>query len=184
MKKENLLLRWSLALLTLCATYSAAEEVGERWGTADRERAYYRIVDVPIPKDVVIEAGAFTALPDDRIAVATRQGDIYFISGIDEAKPQPDYHLFATGLDEIFGLARKDDALYVTQSCELTRVKDTTNDGRADRFEVVSDAWGYGSYHEYAFGSKFDPEGNLYFPLKSNCHSVAPDFATKYTFYF
>jgi len=173
MKKENLLLRWSLALLTLCATYSAAEEVGERWGTADRERAYYRIVDVPIPKDVVIEAGAFTALPDDRIAVATRQGDIYFISGIDEAKPQPDYHLFATGLDEIFGLARKDDALYVTQSCELTRVKDTTNDGRADRFEVVSDAWGYGSYHEYAFGSKFDPEGNLYVALglSSSYHS-------------
>ena len=41
-----------------------AEEVGERWGTADREREHYRITDIPIPKDLVIEAGAFCDLPD------------------------------------------------------------------------------------------------------------------------
>ena len=162
---DNFPLRLTVALLTLFAAHARSEEVGERWGTADRERAYYRIVEVPIPKGEVIEAGAFTVLPDGRIAVGTRHGDIYFISGADASKPQPSYHLFATGLDEIFGLAWKDGALYVTQSCELTRVKDTTGDGRADRFEVVSDTWGYGTYHEYAFGSKFDPEGNLYVAL-------------------
>ena len=157
--------RLMLFLLALIASPLIAEEVGERWGTADRERAYYRIVELPIPKGQVIEAGAFAPLPDGRIAVGTRHGEIYFISGADDAIPQPDYHLFASGLDEIFGLAWKDDALYVTQSCELTRVKDTNGDGRADRFEVVSDAWGYGTYHEYAFGSKFDPQGNLYVAL-------------------
>jgi hypothetical protein len=150
-----------------------AEEVGDRWGTADREREFYRVVNLPIPDDLVIEAGAFETLPDGRIAVATRHGDIYFLSGVDDPNPEPTYHLFATGLDEIFGLAWKDNALYVTQSCELTRVSDTNNDGRADQFEVVSDAWGYGSYHEYAFGSKFDPEGNLYVALglSSSYHS-------------
>ena len=35
----------------------------------------------------------------------------------------------------------------------------------ADRFEVLSDAWGYANYHEYAFGSKIDPEGNIYVAL-------------------
>jgi hypothetical protein len=155
----------AVALVALPAGPGAAEEVGERWGTADRERAYYPIVEVPMPEELVIEAGAFETLPDGRIAVGTRRGDILFISGLDEAKPQPDYHLFATGLDEIFGLAWKDGALYVTQSCELTRVSDTNGDGRADRFEVISDAWGYGHYHEYAFGSKFDPAGNLYVAL-------------------
>lgn len=139
-----------------------AEEVGERWGTADREREFYKIVNVPIPKDEVIEAGAFESLPDGRIAIGTRRGDIFFVSGIDGVRPEPKYHLFATGLDEIFGLAWKDDALYVTQSCELTKISDSDGDGEADQFEVVSDAWGYGTYHEYAFGSKFDPEGNLY----------------------
>lgn len=153
-----------LALLSVTTT-ALAEEVGDRWGTADAERAYYRVVDVPIPEDLVIEAGAFQELPDGRIAVGTRRGDIYFISGVDAAKPQPDYHLFAEGLDEIFGLAWKDGSLYVTHSAELTKVTDTDGDGRADRFDVVSDDWGYGSYHEYAFGSKFDPEGNLYVAL-------------------
>ncbi|NNM29797.1 MAG: hypothetical protein HKO57_09750 [Akkermansiaceae bacterium] len=166
---------WCLgaALAALMTGSPLAEEVGDRWGTADRERAYWPIVEVPIPKDLVIEAGAFATLPDGRIAVGTRHGDIIFISGVDEARPRPDYHLFATGLDEIFGLAWKDGALYVTQSCELTRVTDTNGDGRADRFEVVSDAWGYGNYHEYAFGSKFDPEGNLYVALglSSSYHS-------------
>ena len=142
-----------------------AEEVGERWGTADREREYYRVVDVPTPEGVVIEAGAFEKLPDGRIAIGTRRGDIFFVSGVDVDRPEPKFHLFAAGLDEIFGLAWKDDALFVTQSGELTKVQDTSGDGKADRFEVVSDAWGYGTYHEYAFGSKFDPEGNLYVAL-------------------
>jgi hypothetical protein len=150
-----------------------AEEVGERWGTAVREREYYRLVDMPIPKHLTIEAGAFCDLPDGRIAVGTRHGDVFFISGTDAANPEPQYHLFATGLDEIFGLDWKDDALFVTQSAELTKISDTNKDGIADRYDVVSDAWGYGTYHEYAFGSKFDPKGNLYVALglSSSYHS-------------
>src|SRR6185369_17293651 len=80
-----------------------------------------------------------------------------------------------TGLDEIFGLEHKDNALYVSQSCELTRVSDTKNTGKvftdksftgtANRFETISDGWGYANYHEYAFGSRFDWGGNLYVAL-------------------
>ncbi len=142
-----------------------AEEVGERWGTEQREREYYPIVTIPLPPDTVIEAGAFTVLPDRRVAVGTRHGEIFLIDGVDAAKPIPSFHRFATGLDEIFGLAWKDDALLVTQSCELTRVRDASGDGVADRFETISDAWGYANYHEYAFGSKPDADGNQYIAL-------------------
>ena len=65
-------------------------------------------------------------------------------------------------MDEIFGLYWQDNALRVTQSCELTRVTDTNKDGVADRFDTISDAWGYANYHEYAFGSKLDGEGNQF----------------------
>ena len=162
-----------LAIAFLSLPVAHAEEVGERWGTADREREFYPIVDVPIPQELVIEAGAFETLPDGRIAVGTRHGDVYFVSGIDDAKPQPKYHLFASGLDEIFGLAWKDGSLFVTHSAELTKLTDTNGDGTADRYDVVSDAWGYGTYHEYAFGSKPDPQGNLYVALglSSSYHS-------------
>ena len=163
-----------LAFATLNVS-SFAEEVGDMWGTAGREREYYKLVNLPVPKDLVVEAGAFVTLPDKRIAIGTRRGDLYLINGVDAEKPNPKYKLFATGLDEIFGLAYKDGAFYVSQSCELTRVTDRNGDGKADHFEVVSDAWGYANYHEYAFGSKFDPQGNLYVALglSSSYHSRA-----------
>ena len=155
----------SLLLLLACASLAPAQELGEKWGTEAREREYYRVVDLPTPEDEVIEAGAFCTLPDGRLAVGTRRGDIFLMDGVDVLRPEPVYHRFATGLDEIFGLDYRDGAFYVTQSCELTRVSDTDGDQRADRFEVLSDAWGYANYHEYAFGSKIDPEGNIYVAL-------------------
>ena len=163
-----------LLILILTASLDA-EEVGGRWGTEKREREYYRVVSVPIPKGEVIEGGAFELMPDNRLAVGTRRGDIFFMSGVDEDKPRPQFHKFAEGLDEIFGLAHRKGVLYVTHSAELTRVTDTNGDGKADRFETISDAWGYGNYHEYAFGSKFDEKGNLFVALglSNSYHSRA-----------
>lgn len=142
-----------------------AEDVGDRWGTQQREREYYPIVNIPLPEESVIEAGAFTVLPDGRMAVGSRRGDIYLVSGIDAAKPNPSFKLFATGLDEIFGLVWDGDGFRVTQSCELTLVMDTNKDGKADRFETLSDGWGYANYHEYAFGSELDSNGNQFIAL-------------------
>ncbi len=167
----------SRLFLTITTTLGAlrAEEVGQRWGTEEREREYYPIVNIPLPKDTVIEAGAFTVLPDQRIAVGTRHGEIYVIDGVDAAKPIPTFHKFAMGLDEIFGLVWHDNAFRVTQSCELTRVRDADGDGVADRFETISDAWGYANYHEYAFGSKLDTDGNQFVALglSESYHSYA-----------
>jgi hypothetical protein len=154
-----------LCLMLLLASNLQAEEVGERWGTEEREREYYPIVNIPLPKNTVIEAGAFAVLPDRRVAVGTRHGEIFLIDGIDAAKPNPTFHRFASGLDEIFGLTWQDNAFRVTQSCELTRVSDSNRDGVADSFETISDAWGYANYHEYAFGSKLDADGNQFVAL-------------------
>ena len=74
------------------------EPLGEYWGTAEEEAKYYKIVEVPIPDEMALEAGSFEVLPDNRLAVGTRRGDVYLVSGVDDAKPEPTYHLFATGL--------------------------------------------------------------------------------------
>ena len=66
----------------------------------------------------------------------------------------------------MLGLAYRDGWLYVTQRGEVTRIKDSDGDGQADVFETFSDAWDItGDYHEYAFGSKFDRDGNLWVAL-------------------
>ena len=83
---------------------------------------------------------------------------------------------FAHGLHEVLGLAERDGWLYVTQRCDVSRIKDSDGDDVADVFEVVNDDWEIsGDYHEYAFGSKFDKDGNLWVTLcltgsfSSNC---------------
>ena len=47
----------------------------------EREAEFYRIVDVPMPSDGVMEAGSILLLPDGRLAVGTRRGELYFATG-------------------------------------------------------------------------------------------------------
>ena len=142
-----------------------AEALGEEWGTAEREAEYYRIVEIPVPDPHFIEAGCFATLADERIAVGTRRGDIFVVDGLSEMYPKPVFHKFASGFDELLGLAEREGDLYATHATEITRVRDSNQDGRADLFETVNDSWGFANYHEFALGSKFDPEGNLYVAL-------------------
>lgn len=127
----------------------------------------YRLVRLPIPEHIVLEAGALEFLPDGRLAIGTRRGEIYFLDKPLSEKPEDAFYFqFARGLHEILGLAWRDGWLYCVHRCEVTRIKDQDGDGRADVFETVSDGWGLtGDYHEYAFGSKFDREGNLWVVL-------------------
>ena len=142
-----------------------AEDLGEMWGTAREEEKYYPIVNIPIPPEVPMRPGSFEILPDGRLAVGTRRGDIYFIKGAFQSPPEPQYHLFASGQDEIFGLAWKDGAMTTTQFGEVTRISDVDGDGIADRYDTLSNNWGYAEGHEFAFGSKHDPEGNIWVAL-------------------
>ena len=138
-------------------------------GGASAEDEFYRIVPYEIPDDLVIEPGALEMMPDGRLAVATRRGDIYLISNALEgpaSKKKPQFSLWASGMADILGLAQRDGWLYAVQRGEVTRLKDTDNDGRADVFETFCDGWGIsGDYHEYPLGSKFDKNGNLYVAL-------------------
>ncbi len=69
-------------------------------------------------------------------------------------------------MHEILGLGWRDGWLYATIRYEVLRMKDEDGDGRADLFETVCDQWGIsGDYHEYAFGSPFDKDGNMWVTL-------------------
>ena len=145
-----------------CATGAgAAEDLGEMWGTAAEEAKYYPITTIPIPPTVPMRPGGLEFLPDGRLAVGTRKGDIYFVKGALESPPQPEFHLFATGQDEVFSLAWRDGAMLATTWGEVTRIRDTDGDEIADRYDTVTNDWGYAEGHEFAFGSKPDAEGSV-----------------------
>lgn len=172
---------WALLLSPLLP----AEDLGEMWGSAKEEAKYYPIVNIPIPPEVPMRTGSFEILPDGRLAVGTRRGDIYFIKGAFDSPPTPEYQLFASGQDEIFGLAWKDGAMTATQFGEVTRISDTDGDGVADRYDTLSNNWGYAEGHEFAFGSKHDPEGNIWVALglsgSYKSHNLFRGWAVKVT---
>jgi len=134
---------------------------------AAAESRYYQIVTVPVPQGILLEAGALQVMPNGQLAASTRIGDIYMIDGAFDNPPvNAKFRQFASGLHEVLGLALRDGWLYATQRGEFTRMKDLDGDGRADLFETVCDGWGItGDYHEYAFGSKFDKDGNIWVVL-------------------
>ena len=128
------------------------------------EADYYRLEPLAIPLDAFLEVGALEWIPDGRLAVASRRGEIWMV--VDPTGLEPRWTRFAHGLHEVLGLAWRDGWLYVTQRPEVSRLRDDDGDGVADRFETVADGWGVsGDYHEYAFGSKFDRDGAIWVVL-------------------
>ena len=107
-----------------------------------KEDKYYRIVTLPLPDGVQFEPGGIEYDEKGRIFVSTRIGDIWMIENALELPPyRSEYSLYASGLHEVLGLARRGDWLYATQRGEITRIKDVDGDDRGDIFEVVSDGW-------------------------------------------
>jgi hypothetical protein len=141
--------------------------LGAQQAEPPTENDYYQISALPIPAGVVLEASALEMMPDGQLAVASRRGDLFLVEN--PLSPSPDsikFSLYASGLHEVLGLANRGKDLFVTQRCEVTRLVDTNRDMLADLFETVSDGWGInGDYHEYAFGSRHDKDGNIWVVL-------------------
>lgn len=157
-----------LAALLVAAPSSAAEpKTDVNASLVEREAEYYRTVTFPLPKDVVLEAGAIVLLPDHKLAFGNRRGEIYLVENAWSKDPaEVKYKKFASGLHEILGLVYKDGAFYAVQRPEVTKLVDEDGDGRADLFETFSDGWDIsGDYHEFAFGSEFDKDGNIWVAL-------------------
>lgn len=183
MVKAHLLI--ALTALSLSAPLHAAEDLGEMWGTAAEEAKYYPIVNIPIPPTVPLRPGGLEILPDGRLAVGTRRGDIYFIKGAFDFPPSPGYHLFASGQDEIFSLSWRNGAMTAVTWSEVTRIADTDGDEVADRYDTLTSNWGYAEGHEFAFGSKPDAEGNIWVALglsgSYESHNLFRGWAVKVT---
>ena len=152
------------------------------------ENDYYRMDSFKLPEGLVLEIGGIEWF-NEKLAISTRRGDIYTVeNALDEKIGEATLKPFAIGLHEVLGITQKDGWLYATQRGEVSRLKDEDGDGTADIIETVCDKWGItGDYHEYAFGSKFDKDGNIWVvlcltgsfnsntPYRGWCVRVTPD---------
>src|SRR3954470_19472403 len=131
------LLRATTILLMSGASLLAQRPSGDG-PRAPTESDFYRMTTLPIPEGVVLEVGGLETLPDGRLGVATRRGDVWIVDNPSSLNGgRPHFTRFAQGLHEAVGLMYRDGALYTAQRSELTRLRDTDGDGKADRYETV-----------------------------------------------
>lgn len=128
-----------------------------------KEEDYYKIITMPVPEGILLEVGGVTTLPDGRVALSTRRGDVWLVENPYLAGGElPKYTLFASGLHESLGLAYYQNALYAAQRGELTKLVDTNGDDRADVYETIYSWPLSGHYHEYSYGPKIADDGSLF----------------------
>lgn len=131
----------------------------------------YTVAAFQPPPDLKLEVTGLAQLPDGRVALALRRGEIWLLEN-PAANPADaaavGYRRIASGLHEPLGLLWHGGALLTMQRSELTRLVDRDGDGMIDDFECLAKGWGVsGNYHEYAYGPVADRAGNLWLTLNS-----------------
>jgi len=132
----------------------------------EAENRYYRLLTMPLLENMVMEVSGLLQLSDGRMMVATRRGEVFIVENAYSDPPAPEYTRYAFGLAQPLGLLERDGWIYFAQRGEMSRMRDTDGDDRADVFETVTDDWELsGNYHEYAFGPRETPDGMLWVTL-------------------
>lgn len=132
----------------------------------------YTVTPYVLPDGIKLEASGLALLPDGKLAVSVRKGEIWILQNPMANPADPEavgYKLFATGLHEPLGLLWHAGALYTAQRSEVTRIKDTDGDGVADEYTAIAKGWGVsGNYHEYAYGPVLDKNGKMWITLNAS----------------
>lgn len=131
------------------------------------EEDYYRIVTLPIPEDIKLEVGGLAPLPDGRLAVCTRRGEVWIVSNpYMQGSRVPTFKRFASGLHEPLGLMWHPKGYFLcTQRGEVTKLVDNDNDGVADEYRSFYKWPLSGNYHEYSYGPVLLPDGDMIITL-------------------
>ncbi len=158
MNNSHFLLRALMLLVVTSTIFQHKRTIAD-----DNESTYYKITRFETPLEETIEACGFELMDDGQLAVCSRRGDIFMVkSPFDQKVTADQFSVFARGLHEPLSLTERDGWLYATQRPEVTRMRDSDGDGKADVFETFADGWGVsGDYHEYAFGSKMNEQGEM-----------------------
>jgi len=122
----------------------------------------FKYEDIEIPSGIDPQVGGLCTLPNGNIAACFHRGELMIYNTKTKT-----WKMFARGLHEPLGIvALTNNEFAVMQRPELTLVKDSNGDGKADTYKTLYDEFGMsGNYHEFSFGPVRDKEGNFYIAL-------------------
>lgn len=148
------------SLLFILLTFITLKGIGQNRPMTEDD--YYRIVTLPIDENVKLEVGGLATLPDGRLAVSTRRGEVWMITNpYMKGDRKTTYTRFASGLHEPLGLHFRGDHFLLSQRGEVTKLVDTNNDGVADVYDSFAKWPLSGNYHQYSYGPVPLPDGDM-----------------------
>ncbi len=149
------------------------QQTFELRGSVAKDDAAYVVDTIPLPEGNPwmswMRISAFDFFSDGRAAVATLNGDVWIVSGLDAKLEKVVWKRFAVGLFEPLGLRIVKDTVYVHGRDQITRLHDLNGDGEADFYECFNnDRTLWPSYHAFAFDLQTDSKGNFYYVVGGN----------------
>ncbi len=115
------------------------------------------------PWNALLFFGDHDFLPDGSAMIATMQGDVWHVSGLDATLEHVRWRRFASGLHQALGLVVAEGQTYVLGRDQITRLVDFDGDGEADFHECVSNAYATSTAgHDFTCGLQRDPLGRFY----------------------
>ncbi len=164
------MIRWALLFIVFASALPAlaknsAYEIADIM-TADSPTAS-RSKDWKPGSGIPLEVGGMDWLPDGRLALVIRKGEVWMLEGaLADSPSKRVFKQFAAGLHEPLGALWDKDSLLVTQRTEMTRLRDSDGDGIADEYSTAGRGWNVsGAYHGYAYGPKRDGKGQHWVTL-------------------
>ena len=153
MMKFILLPALALIFASFQGQYIHAQDIQEN------ESKYFTISTVEIPDNILLEASGLAFNDQGDLAVPTRRGDVWLIKY--PGSSNPEFSRFAQGLHEPLGISYRNGAYYIAQRGDLVKIEDSDDDGKADRYRAIYRWPLTGNYHEYSYGPKFLPNGDM-----------------------
>lgn len=147
-----------IILIAFIISFEPVEIVAQS-DQAAKETAYYSISTLNIPDEIVLEASGLTFNDNGDLVATSRRGEVWLIK--DPNSENPSFTQFGQGLHEPLGIAYRDGAYYIAQRGELMKLEDRTGDGNADLYQTIYRWPLTGNYHEYSYGPKFLPDGDM-----------------------
>ena len=134
---------------------------------AQTQNDYWSIDYLSPPKGALLEVGGIGFMSDGDLVASTRRGQVWRVNTPNASNPEDaTFTLICEGLHEGLGLAVVNDAIFVMQRGEISKLVDLDGDTIIDEVQTITQDWGLsGNYHEFGFGLPVDQDGNMYFSL-------------------
>ena len=115
------------------------------------------------PWNALFFFGGHDFFSDGSAALCTMQGDVWHVDGLDTSLKSVRWRRIAAGLHHALGLVVAERSVYVLGRDQITRLVDLNNDGEADFYECVSNAYITSpAGHDFICGLERDKAGNFY----------------------